>query len=100
MYINIERFEWDETKAALNAKKHGITFFQATTAFDDPESIFLEDISHSIYEKRHWLIGESEVGILKVVFTYRFEGTVRRIISARRANRRERAFYEQQRSIF
>lgn len=89
------RFEWDDNKAAQNAKKHGITFEVALTAFDDPFALITLDTKHSKVEKREWLLGESDVGTLVVVFMIRQPGNVHRIISARRAKRKERNRYEQ-----
>lgn len=89
------RFEWDATKATKNAKKHGIEFSIAITAFDDPFALITLDAKHSKSERREWLLGESDVGVLVVVFTIRQPGNVYRIISARKAKRKERKRYEQ-----
>ena len=90
------RFEWDERKAASNEAKHGISFGGAITAFDDPFGLVASDPGHSTpSEERRWLIGESDCGVLVVVFTIRDPGQVHRLISARRASRKERAQYEQ-----
>ena len=89
------RFEWDATKAGKNAKKHGITFDEAVTAFDDPFALITLDAKHSKSEKREWLLGESDVGVLVVIFTIRQPGNIYRIISARKAKRKERIRYEQ-----
>lgn len=89
------RFEWDDNKATKNAKKHGVTFDVAVTAFDDPFALITVDIKHSKSEKREWLLGESDAGVLVVVFTIRQPGNTYRIISARRAKRKERKQYEQ-----
>jgi uncharacterized DUF497 family protein len=94
------RFGWDERKATANREKHGITFEQAITAFDDPFALIAPDPAHSRpTEDRRWLIGASDVGVLVVVFTIREPGAVHRIISARRASRRERRRYEQSKRI-
>jgi uncharacterized DUF497 family protein len=90
------KFEWDEEKAHRNILKHGISFDQAITAFDDPFALIAPDEKHSSEgEIREWLIGESDDGVLVVVFTRRWRGQICRIISARRANRRERKRYEE-----
>lgn len=90
------QFEWDDGKARRNLQKHGISFIQAITAFDDPSALIALDDRHSCAEEiREWLIGESDDGVLVVVFTRRREGRVYRIISARRAGRRERKRYEE-----
>lgn len=89
------RFEWDDRKAAINFAKHHLTFQKAVTAFDDPFALITLDYKHSISEKREWLLGKSDSGILVVVFTIRQPGNVYRIISARKANKKEREHYEQ-----
>lgn len=87
------KFEWDTRKAEANARKHGVVFEVAITAFDDPWALVALDPKHStLVETREWLIGQSDVGVLVAVFTRR--GQARRLISARRANRRERRRYE------
>ena len=94
------RFEWDERKTVINRAKHGIGFDVAITAFDDPFALVAPDPSHSTaVEERRWLIGEADAGVLVVVFTIRAAGDVYRIISARRANRKERRRYEQSKGI-
>src|SRR5690242_3242424 len=92
MYINNARFEWDIEKARSNAQKHGIGFKEAVMVFLDPQSLVAEDLAHSHYERRQWLIGESIAGrVLVVVFTRR--GDSIRVISARQANAKERMRY-------
>ena len=87
-------FEWDARKARTNAAKHGVTFEAAITAFDDPFALLAPDAEHSTdTEARWWLIGEADTGVVVVVFTVRQPNDVRRIISARRANRKERRRY-------
>jgi hypothetical protein len=77
-------------------QKHGIAFALAITAFDDPFALIAPDDKHSNAEEmREWLIGESDDGVLAIVFTKREAGEVYRIISARRASRRERKRYEE-----
>jgi uncharacterized DUF497 family protein len=89
-------FEWDAGKARRNFDKHGIDFEKAITAFDDPYALIAPDYTHSTSEEiREWLIGESDQGVLVVVFTRRYRGQIYRIISARRASRRERSRYEE-----
>ncbi|MGK7947785.1 MAG: BrnT family toxin [Xenococcaceae cyanobacterium] len=88
------RFEWDNNKAESNILKHGITFKEAVTVFADPYLLFTEDSKNSLREEREWAIGESEKGsILVVIFTMRDEKI--RIISARKATKRERKRYEE-----
>lgn len=94
------RFGWDARKAASNRSKHGISFSEAITAFDDPFALIEKDEAHSTaHEARELLIGEAEPGVLVVIFTVREAGAVYRIISARRANRRERRLYEEAKRI-
>jgi len=64
-----------------------------------PFALIAPDLKHSGAEAREWIIGESDSGVLVVVFTKRFEGNVYRIISARRANRRERKLYEESKRL-
>jgi uncharacterized DUF497 family protein len=89
------RFEWDARKGRSNVAKHGVSFELAITAFDDPFALVAWDDRHSTpAEQREWIIGESDHGVLVVVFTKRERGETCRLISARRANRRERRRYE------
>ena len=93
-HFNIHR------KAAANRLKHGIAFEEAITAFDDPNVLRAPDPAHSTpAEERHWLIGESDVSVLVVVFTVREPGDVVRLISARPASRKERKRYEENRRV-
>lgn len=94
------RFDWDERKAAANRIKHGVAFEEAITAFDDPHALVAPDPRHSsASEERTWLIGESDAGVLVVVFTVREAGEVTRLTSARRASRRESKRYEESKGI-
>ena len=94
------RFEWDKQKAAINFKKHKINFEMAITVFDDPYALIAPDEKLStIKEKREWIIGESDNGILVVVFTRRIQGAIYRIISARKANKQERRIYEEYKKL-
>lgn len=93
MYTKNRTFEWDDLKARKNALKHGITFFVAAAAFDDPFYFIMDDSKHSSHEPRQWLIGDCGSGILVVVFTLRPPNKIR-IITARRASRNERRTYE------
>jgi len=87
-------FEWDEKKAKSNHHKHGITFEEASTAFADDLSITIEDPVHSEEEDRLILIGLSSTSnTLVVVHVERAE--VLRIISARKASKKEQKFYEE-----
>jgi uncharacterized protein len=86
-------FEWDESKAKVNTRKHGVTFEEASTVFADPLSVTIYDPVHSEDEDRYIALGESHRRrLLVVVFTDR--GDRIRLISARVATRRERKDYE------
>ena len=88
-------FEWDPEKARANVAKHGIAFDEAIVCFLDPLSVTILDPDHSEGENRFVLIGQSSLGrLLVVVHTDR--GDAIRLISARRATRRERQAYEQE----
>ena len=88
------RFEWDEPKSSVNRRKHGVSFEEAATVFTDEHALYLADPDHSDREQRYLLLGLSTaVRLLIVCHCYRSRESVVRIISARRANRRERAQY-------
>ena len=86
-------FEWNPKKAASNKSKHGVSFAEAATAFGDPLSLTIFDPEHSESEDRFILLGASTFGNLIVVSHTARDGIIR-IISARRASRRERLQYE------
>lgn len=88
------RFEWDPRKAAHNSAKHGVSFEEAKTVFDDDLFLVFSDPDHSLEEQRFLIVGRSrQARLLVVVYTERAE--VVRLISAREATRRERRTYEQ-----
>ena len=89
------RFQWDRAKAASNGRKHGDTFDEACTVFDDELARIFDDEDHSTEEAREIIIGHSTVGRLLVVSFSGFSNDVVRIISARAATRRERRDYEE-----
>jgi len=87
------QFEWDEDKARSNAKKHGVTYEEASSVFANPLAAIFTDEAHSVEELREIIVGSSAEGRLLVVsFTERVEAI--RIISARSASRSERRDYE------
>ena len=89
-----QRFEWDETKAAANLRKHGVPFEEAASVFFDPLAYTFGDPDHSVGEQRLLTFGFSQLGrLLAVVHAER--GRAIRIISARKATRHERGIYEQ-----
>ncbi len=84
-------FVWDETKAVSNLRKHGVSFEQASAAFDDPGMTFLQDEAMPYGEVRMIAIGLMGLTLLTIVFTERGEAI--RIISARRSNKMEERIY-------
>ncbi len=87
-------FEWDGNKALSNQRKHGISFEEATTAFGDTNSLTIDDPLHSQDEDRFILIGMSQrLRVLVVVHVERRESI--RIISARKATKKEQRFYKE-----
>jgi uncharacterized DUF497 family protein len=87
-------FEWDPDKAARHLAKHGVPFAEAATVFGDPLAVTYFDPDHSDEEDRFLTFGHSSEGHLLVVsHTDRDDRT--RIISARRATRKERKQYEE-----
>jgi uncharacterized DUF497 family protein len=87
-------FEWNADKATTNSLKHGIDFTEAATVFGDPLAVTFFDPDHSDDEDRFLTFGESAQGWLLVVSHTDRENRIR-IISVRKATRRERAIYEE-----
>jgi hypothetical protein len=87
-------FEWNPEKAAINLRKHNISFQEAATVFDDSLSVTFPDPDHLIGENRYVIIGMSRSEKLLVV-SHTDRENCTRIISARRATRQERRFYEE-----
>jgi hypothetical protein len=81
-------------KADRNLCKHGIRFEEAGTVFDDPLFITVLDEEHSVDEERYITLGLSGSGRLLLIAHTDRQGTIR-IISARKATKRERKFYEE-----
>ena len=88
-------FEWDAEKALRNEQKHGVSFNEARTVFQDENSITIPDPAHSIEEDRFIDIGYSDRGRLLVVMYTERVGRIR-IISSRKATAAERQTYEQE----
>jgi uncharacterized DUF497 family protein len=84
------QFEWDEDKDRHNKRKHGVSFREALTSFYDPEQVAFYDVEHSDDEEREILLAHYNLERL-VVYTLRDD--IIRIISARRATRREAQDY-------
>jgi len=88
------QFEWNPAKARANLKKHGVSFEEASTIFDDPKFISFLDDEHSAEEERHITIGLSEkLRLLMAAHTERKKRI--RIISARKATKNEETFYNE-----
>ena len=89
------RFEWNGNKAKLNLSKHGVSFDEATTVFDDPLAVIFDDLNHSSRERREIIVGHSITDrLLLVCFSERIENVIR-IFSARPLTKRERNDYEE-----
>ena len=90
------QFDWNPEKAASNLKKHEVSFEEAATVFDDPAFITLLDEAHSHSEERYLTIGLSASNRLLLIAHAERAGKVR-LISARKATKNERRFYEEDR---
>jgi uncharacterized DUF497 family protein len=90
----VYRFEWDAGKAATNATKHGVSFDEASTVFDDVRAVIFDDEGHSSDETRELIIGRSVTDRLLIVSFVERPGQRIRLISARMATSRERQDYE------
>jgi len=87
------KLEWNPKKAAENERKHQVSFHEASTVFGDPMAITFTDPDHSKDEYRFLTYGVSRYNRLLIVSHTEREGRVR-IITARKATRRERRIYE------
>lgn len=87
-------FDWDDSKAETNRAKHGVSFPEAASVFDDPLSITFPDPRHSAEEERLVIIGHSQGGRLLFV-SHTDRGQYTRLISAREVTRREKRVYEE-----
>ena len=88
------RFEWDRDKATANIHRHGVSFDEAATVFDDPLAVIFNDEDHSTEEIREIIIGHSVTSrLLLVCFTERVQDIIR-IYSARVTTKMERKAYE------
>jgi hypothetical protein len=87
-------FEWDDTKNENNQTKHGVAFEDAQTVFFDESAIQFDDPDHSIDEERFLLLGFSQrLKVLVVCHCYRSDESIIRIISARKATKKEQKVY-------
>lgn len=90
-------FEWDEEKNKTNVKKHKVSFDEAVTVFYDENAIVFDDPDHSDDENRFLIIGVSMTEKLLIVsHCYRDSDNAIRIISARHAVKKEKAYYNEQ----
>lgn len=88
------RFVWDRAKAAANLRKHGVSFDEAESVFADDNGLLLSDPGHSELEDRYLLLGlGTRLRILNVAHTVIDDGDTIRLISARKATRREQRQY-------
>lgn len=94
-YNAFVEFEWNPEKATRNLEKHGVSFEEAQTVFDDDLFIVFADPDHSEEENRHLIMGQSKQGRLLVV-SYTERSRRVRLISARKATRQERKAYEEE----
>ena len=89
-------FKWDPSKAEANNAKHGVSFEEAETVFYDENARLIYDPDHSSEEDRFILLGLSaQLRLLVVSHIYRNEETVIRIISARKATKKEQGQYNE-----
>lgn len=90
------KFAWDENKAQSNIKKHGISFEEAKSVFDDDDARMIPDPDHSEVEERFILLGISyTLRVLTVVHCYKDDDNVIRIISARKSTKKEQKQYQE-----
>lgn len=92
------KFEWSEEKNSLNKAKHDVSFEEAREVFDDPFHISKLDFRFDYFEERWITLGSTSTDKILVVANMFFDDKgeeVIRIISARKANAKERSFYEQ-----
>lgn len=87
------KFEWDENKNKSNRKKHSVWFEESQQVFDDPNAILYFDKDHSTDEDRYILLGLSSTRLLVVIHVQINSKTIR-IISARKATKKEKVTYE------
>ena len=87
--MNSRRFDWHDAKAEINARKHGVTFEEAATVFNDPRRLQMYDLEHSVDQDRGIVIGFSHRMRLLIVVIYEQGENITRIISARRATKNE-----------
>lgn len=88
------KFEWDKNKNIQNIKKHEVSFEEAVSVFYDENALLIPDPIHSSYEERFIILGYSfNKGLLVVCHCYRSNENIIRLISARKATKKERIQY-------
>ena len=88
------KFEWDPEKAQSNLRKHGVSFEEARSIFYDEFAIQFDDNDEPVQEERFLMLGLSnDLRILMVCHCERSSGESIRIISARKATKKESKFY-------
>lgn len=88
-------FEWDENKNIINKSKHGVSFEEARSVFDDDRALVMPDPDHSDEEERFVILGLSDaLHLLVVCHCYRNGDNNIRIISARKATKNESKYYK------
>jgi len=90
------KFEWDKKKEKINIQKHGVTFEQASYVFADKFALNRFDNEHSEDEERWVLLGKSlNETLLLIIHTFRNDDKIEfvRIISARKATKKEKKTY-------
>jgi len=96
--MNSIDFSWDDRKNKANQKKHGVSFEEAQTVFFDENAIEYFDPDHSEEEDRYLMLGFSyRLRVLVVSYSSRKNESEIRIISARRATKKEQKFYSGER---
>jgi uncharacterized DUF497 family protein len=88
------QFEWDPEKAAINLRRHKVSFEEAATVFQDTLSITVPDPDHSLEEDRYLIVGLSSRA-RQLIVSHTEQGNHIRIISARELTPRERKAYEE-----
>jgi len=87
------KFEWDERKNLANKNKHGFSFESGKSVFNDNNRVEIED-KRADYGERRWLTIGKVLNVIRTV-VYTLRDTTIRIISARRASKKERAKYNE-----
>lgn len=88
------KFEWDYKKNEINKQKHDVSFEEAVTVFQDEDALLISDPDHSQDEDRFIIMGYSnQANMLVVCHCYRDDDKLIRIISARKATKRESGWY-------